>query len=190
MPLKTITVEQAMTSLSELAHEFAEPSAKTATDGLSDEEAEFTTALTENLFNAATPRLPESFNAIRELLLGDDVDEAEKIRQATAYFQRTARTLAAAARAVHIDRVLRFTDPDELEDELADAPDCADKRELLRRLGTGEEAQADPVELEYDVADVIKEAVYMTVYTQLMTLSHIARGALLVEEGSAQNAGV
>jgi hypothetical protein len=186
MPHATITVQQAIDFLSELAHEFAETSIKPITEGMSRQEQEFTIALTENLFNAATPRFPESLNAIHDLLLGDDVDEEEKVRQATAYFTRTARRLEDTARKLHADRLMRFTDPAELEDELAEAPDCADKRELVRRLTTGEEVACDPVELEYeDISDIIKESVYEVVHAQLMALAHIARGALLVPASAA-----
>lgn len=187
MPHVTITVQQAIDSLTELAHEFAESSIKPITEGMSHQEQEFTIALTENLFNASTPRFPESLNAIHDLLLGDDVDEDEKIRQATAYFTRTARNIDAAARKLHADRLIRFTDLVELEDELADAPNCADKRELVRRLAAFEEVECDPVELAYeDISDIIKESVYEVVHAQLTTLAHISRGALMVEGGPVE----
>lgn len=179
--------EQAIEYLSKLAHEFAQTSIKPITEDLEDHEQEFMIIFVENLFNKVTPKLPSSFESIRDLLLGEDVTEEEKVRQAVAYFKRTARNLQKTTRALANRAILRFTDPEELAEELADAPDCEDKRTLLADMekmsGQLISHIEDPVELEYIVDDMLKITAYTTVGSQLMELVNIAYEAVRELEG-------
>jgi ABC-type transporter Mla subunit MlaD len=151
-----ITLTNALDSISELAHEFAEPSIKPVLEDLDETEREFVVASVETLFNEATPTLPRSLNAIHDLLSGNDVDDEEKVRQAVAFFKRTAKTLQKAADAVEKEMHAKF----ECDSCACENGDCCE-------------------DATDDINDVVKESAYQTAHAQLMALVYIAKDALL-----------
>ena len=168
-----ITIGQALDSVSELAHEFAEPSIKPITEGLEDSEREFLVAHVETLFNRATPTLPRSLNAIHDLLSGDDVDGAEKVRQATAFFKRTAKLLQKAADDIERESRALFDDVDS---------DSCDEEVVQAQAP----APALPPISDH-IPDIVKESTYQTVHAQLMALVYIANDAQVARKEDADD---